>query len=172
MGKELTSSSPTEWLGWWPGTSVNPGIVFFVETSMSLVSLWILLIRAALASSSSSSLDCIFTWPSSNYSMENKEWFVSENKTIKWKQHNNIQKKKTRKNFKTFCLKLRISSWLTPASIPCLNWSSSCLRLEISFWYFLIKDFSSIIWKLNHFKIRLSHLLDLIKLYCCWWIIS
>lgn len=46
---------------------VYPGIVFLEETSINFVSLWIRLIRAALASSSSSNLDCILTCPSSNY---------------------------------------------------------------------------------------------------------
>ena len=81
--KELTSSSPTEWLRWWLGTSLKyPGIVFFEETSMSLVSLCILLIRATLASSSSSNLDCIFTWPSSNYPIDNRRWLVNNSDKI------------------------------------------------------------------------------------------
>lgn len=81
--RKLASSSTTEWLLWWLGISPkHPGIVFFEETRMSFVNLWILLMRAALASSSSSNLDCIFTWPSSNYQMKH-QYIVNMSKQIK-----------------------------------------------------------------------------------------
>lgn len=49
----------------------------------------------------------------------------------------------------TFCFRSTISS--SPlfvrrgTTIPLFNWSNSSFKLRISFWYFLISDFSSII---------------------------
>ena len=170
----LTSSSPKECLLLGPGCGENLEVgVAFVETRISFVSLCILASKADLASSSCSSLDCNLTLPSSSFSydeqtivrrihQQKRKCYMVQNYLIlhnasdtraaqdKMSYIESRTNSATIKQFFTFCFqRIILSSSASfngvPVIIPIFSCSSSSFNLRISFWYFFIKDFSSII---------------------------
>lgn len=113
------------------------------DTRINFVSRWIRLMRAALASSSSSSFY--------NHIERKSSIFKTEAHTVKDIRSNGKRVSIGINDIKhTFCFRRTILSSLMSLSwetglIPCLSCSSSSLSWRISFWYFLINDFSSII---------------------------